>query len=89
MIIDLDKLLVIFDVGGLFMVVQLAEVALLLEQLAMVVLTIDPVLVRYVVQRGNQTPSTSTPEASLVIRLSIDGHLKTQSRDEKGFSNPS
>lgn len=66
---------------ALFVLVELTEVAFLLEELIVVVPAIETVLMGYIVRWAYHTPTMAAPEASFMVRSSIDRHLKrTKSR---------
>lgn len=66
-----------------FMLVKLAEVPLLLEELVMVMLTVETLLVSYIVWWTDHTATMSAPETSLMVRCSIDPYLKKRSNHIK------
>lgn len=73
-----------------FMLVKLAEVPLLLEELVMVMLTVETLLVSYIVWWTDHTATMSAPETSLMVRCSIHPYLKKRSNHIKlnaGFCN--
>ena len=54
---------------------ELAQVALLLDELEVVVLAVEPSLVRNVVRWADRAPSMAALEAALMVRSSVYRHL--------------
>ena len=75
-------ILMISMVYIIYMAVKLAEVTLLPEKLSVVVSTIETVFMGHIIWWADETSSMGASKTNLVVRFSVNGHLKDNHKRE-------